>query len=285
MRRLRANYRLMVTGRHIFQTTPPPADERIAYGKGEFHFGDLRLPDKSKIQNRQSKIPVVVVVHGGFWRARYDLEHIGHVCAALTSLGFATWNIEYRRIGNEGGGWPGTFLDVAAAADHLRELAPPYNLDLDRVITLGHSAGGHLALWLAARSRIPEGDPLYTASPLPLKGAVSLAGVVDLHMAWEKELSNNVMEEFIGPPSEFPERYATASPREMLPLGVPHTLVHGTDDENVPYEISSTYHQAAIAASDNAELITLKGAGHFEVIDPQSGEWKKVKEAVLRASA
>jgi len=285
MKRLRANYRLMVTGRHIFQTTPPPADERIPYGKGEFQFGDLRLPTEARTRNPKSKIPVVVVIHGGFWRARYDLEHIGHACAALTSLGFATWSIEYRRIGNEGGGWPGTFLDVAAGTDHLRELAAPYNLDLDRVITLGHSAGGHLALWLEARSRIPEGDPLYTPSPLPVKWAVPLAGVVDLRMAWEKQLSNNVMEEFIGSPSEYPERYATASPRELMPLGVPHTLVHGTDDENVPYEISSSYYEAAVAAGDSAELVTLGDAGHFEVIDPKSAEWKKVEEAVLRASA
>src|SRR5688500_16047617 len=286
MRRLRANFRLMQPGRHIFQTTPPPADERISYGEGEFHFGDLRLPNQSKIQTPQSKIPTVIVVHGGFWRARYDLEHIGHACAALTALGFATWSIEYRRIGNEGGGWPGTFLDVAAAADYLRELAPRYNLDLERVVTIGHSAGGHLALWLAGRSRIPEGDGLHTPSTLRPKGAVSLAGVLDLRMAWEEELSNNVVEEFLGgAPSEFPDRYASASPRELLPLGVPQILIHGTEDENVPYEISSTYHQAAVTAGDNADLVTLKGAGHFEVIDPKSSEWKRVVEAVTRAAS
>ena len=112
---------------------------------------------------------------------------------------------------------------------------------------------------------------------------MSLAGVVDLHMAWDKQLSNNAVGEFIGgPPSECSERYSSASPREMLPLGIPHILIHGTDDENVPYEISSTYHEAALSAGDNAELVTLKDAGHFEVIDPKSAEWKQVEQAVTR---
>ncbi len=269
----------------ISSNRQPPTATRIPYGPGEFQFGDLRLPDKSKTQNPKSKIPVVVVVHGGFWREAYDLEHIGPACAALTAQGVATWSIEYRRIGNEGGGWPGTFLDVAAALDYLRELAPKYNLDLERVVVIGHSAGGHLALWLAGRARIPEGDPLYTPSPLPVKGAVSLAGVADLRRGWELKLSSNVVEEFLGgAPDDVPGRYATGSPRELLPLGVPQVLIHGTDDGNVPYEISSAYHQAAIAAGDNARLVTLEGAGLFEVIDPQSAEWKKVVEAVLQVT-
>ncbi len=269
---------------NIFSNPKAPTAARIPYGPGEFQFGDLRLPDKSKIQNPKSKIPVVVVVHGGFWREAYDLEHIGPACAALTAQGVATWSIEYRRIGNEGGGWPGTFLDVAAALDYLRELAPKYNLDLERVVVIGHSAGGHLALWLAGRARIPEGDPLYTPSPLPVKGVVSLAGVADLRHGWELKLSSNVVEEFLGgAPDDVPGRYATGSPRELLPLGVPQVLIHGTNDGNVPYEISRRYYLAAIAAGDNVELITLEGAGHFEVIDPQSAEWKKVVEAVLRA--
>lgn len=262
----------------IFSDPAPPADARIPYGPDPLQFGDLRLPDKP------GPHPVVVVVHGGFWRAEYDLEHIGHACAALTARGVATWSIEYRRIGNAGGGWPGTFLDVAAGIDHLREIAPKYNLDLSRVVTIGHSAGGHLALWLAARHRIPEGDPLYTTSPLPLKGAVSLAGVSDLRLGWEMGLSNGVVEEFIGgSPQEVPARYATASPSEMLPLGVPQVLIHGTADGNVPFEISRAYHSAAQASGDEVKLVELSGAGHFEVIDPSSREWGRVAEAVLDA--
>jgi acetyl esterase/lipase len=147
----------------IFSTPPPPATERIPYGPDPLQFGDLRLPEGP------GPHPVVVVVHGGFWRARWDLEHIGHACAALTrEAGVATWCIEYRRIGNEGGGWPGTFLDVGAATDFLREIAKTHSLDLDRVVTIGHSAGGHLAVWLAARQHIPKDDSLHTDLPLPL---------------------------------------------------------------------------------------------------------------------
>jgi acetyl esterase/lipase len=277
-RKLRAGSRLRKMARHIFSTPAPSADVRIPYGDGPFHFGDLRLPRTDK----SGPYPVVVVIHGGFWRARYDLEHIGHACAALTSLGLATWSIEYRRVGNEGGGWPGTFQDVGAAVDHLRTLAPEHNLDLERVVVIGHSAGGHLALWVAGRHRIPEGNTLYTPNPLPVKAAVALAGVADLDMSWEMNLSNGATEELMGgSPEEVPEAYAVASPRELLPLGVPQALIHGTDDENVPYEISEKYHAAALAAGDQVKLVTLKHAGHFEVIDPKMPEWNRVAETVM----
>jgi len=200
----------------------------------------------------------------------------------LTERGVATWSIEYRRIGNEGGGWPGTFHDVGAAIDYLRTIAPEYNLDLERVVAIGHSAGGHLALWSAARHRIPEGNELYSPDPLAIKAVVSLAGVADLDMSWEMNLSNGVTEEFLGgSPDEVPERYAVASPREMLPLGVPQALVHGTDDDNVPYEICETYYAAATASGDRVKLVKLPRTGHFEVIDPQMPEWRKVAETVM----
>lgn len=264
--------------RNLFDTPIPPADARIPYGSGEFHFGDLRLPREA-----QGLHPVAMVIHGGFWRARYDLEHIGHLCAALTSRGVATWSVEYRRIGNEGGGWPGTFQDVGAAVDYLRELAPEHHLDLERVVVIGHSAGGHLALWVAGRHRISEGNPLHTHDPFPVKAAVSLAGVADLDMSWEMNLSNGVTEELMGgSPEEMPERYAVASPRELLPLGVPQSLIHGTHDENVPYEISEKYHAAALAAGDKVELVKLPNAGHFEVIDPKMSEYRVVAETVMR---
>ena len=263
----------------IFSDPPPPADVRIFYGPDPLQFGDLSLPDGP------GPHPVVAVVHGGFWRAQYDLDHIGHACAALTARGVATWSIEYRRLGNAGGGWPGTFLDVAAAIDHLREIGPTYNLDLSRVVTFGHSAGGHLALWLAARRSIPAGDPLYTPSPLPLTAAISLAGVSDLRLGSEMRLSNGVVEELIGgSPREVPARYATTSPSEMLPLGVPQMLIHGTEDGNVPFDISRAYHDAAIARGDDVKLVELPGAGHFEVIDPSSKEWERVVEVVLQAA-
>ena len=263
--------------RDILEIPAPPADARLAYGPDPLHFGDLRLP------SGPGPHPVAVVIHGGFWRARYDLEHIGHLCAALTVAGLATWNVEYRRIGNSGGGYPGTFLDLGQAVDYLRELAPAHGLDLGRVVAVGHSAGGHLALWAAGRPRVPPGDLLWCTSPLPLRGAVALAGVVDLRRAWELRLSDNVVETFIGgPPDRYPERYRAGSPIELVPLGVPHALVHGTADENVPYEISERYQAAATAAGDDARLVALPEADHFVVIDPRAREWPEIEAAIAR---
>lgn len=258
----------------ILDLPPPPADERIPYGGHPLQFGDLRLP------TGPGPYPLVIYVHGGFWRARYDLTHAGHPCAALTAAGIATWNVEYRRIGN-GGGWPETFLDVAAAADHARELASRHPLDLERAIAVGHSAGGHLALWLAGRDRIPPGTTLHRPVPVPLRGAVSLGGVVDLRRTWELRLSGGVVRELVGAtPDEAPERYAAASPPELLPLGVPQTLIHGTEDESVPYELSVRYHAAATAAGDEVTLIPLEGVGHFEPVDPRSAVWTRTLGAV-----
>ncbi|HEY0070399.1 MAG TPA: alpha/beta hydrolase [Chloroflexia bacterium] len=276
--------------RDIFAQTPVPAQHRIAYGPGEFQFGDLRLPSNPKLALERSegseipnpKFPVVVFIHGGFWRSQYDLTHAGHAANALTEAGLATWSIEYRRIGNPGGGWPGTFQDVAAAVDYLRVLAPQYNLDLDRVIVAGHSAGGHLAAWVASRHRIPPGNPLYKEDPLPVKPAVPLAGVVDLRRGWELRLSSGVVEDFIGgTPGAVPERYASASPIEMLPTGVPLRLIHGTEDGIVPYEISERYVQAAQQRGDDAQLVTLQGSGHFELINPDTKEWQQVVNTIL----
>jgi acetyl esterase/lipase len=263
----------------ILQRPVPPADHRIAYGSGVQQFGELRLPPGA------GPHPVAIGIHGGFWRARYDLAHFGHVCAALTAGGVATWNIEYRRLGDPGdpgGGWPGTFLDVARAADYLRELAPTYHLDLGRTISIGHSAGGQLAMWLAGRHRVARESAIWTADPLPLRAAVSLAGVLDLARAEELRLSENVTRQLLGgTPAEVPERYAAASPIPLLPLGVRQLVVSGTNDDTVPFEIAEGYARAAVAAGDPATLLALPGAGHFELIDPESVVWPSVFAAVL----
>jgi acetyl esterase/lipase len=259
----------------LFVDAAPPADLRVQYGPEALQFGELRLPVE------EGPHPVVIVIHGGFWRARYDLEHIGHLAAALSSEGCATWSIEYRRIGDEGGGWPGTFQDVGEAAKYLRELAPRHSLDLERVIAIGHSAGGHLALWLGGCGRVPQESALHVGEPLPLKGVVALAAVSDLNRAWELRLSNSVVEEFLGgAPEDVPERYATASPAELLPLGVRQMLVHGTEDEDVPFEISARYHNAALEAGDDSTLVTLPGSGHMELVEPWSKEYQSVLSAV-----
>jgi acetyl esterase/lipase len=256
---------------------PPPAPvELVAYGPLPLQFGELRL------SRGPGPHPTLVTIHGGFWRARYGLDYFDVIGDALAAAGVASWNIEYRRLGNEGGGWPGTLRDVAAAVDFVRVLAARYPLDLARTGTLGHSAGGHLALWAAGRGRIATSSPLYDDNPLSLRCAVALAGVCDLRRAWELRLSSTVTEDFLGgSPETVPERYAAASPAELLPLGVPQALIHGTADDSVPYGISVGYHEAASAAGDDVTLVTLPGAGHFEMVDPSTPEWAAVLAAVL----
>ncbi|MBI5030498.1 MAG: alpha/beta fold hydrolase [Chloroflexi bacterium] len=262
----------------ILDQPPPPRDARIFYGADPNNFADLRLPQ------RTGPHPVAIVIHGGFWRARYDLEHIGHLCAALTGGGLATWSIEYRRLGNPGGGWTGTFLDVAAAANYLRAIASQHQLDLNRVIVMGHSAGGHLALWYAGLKRIPQNSPIYSPDPLPVRAVISLAGVSDLRRASELALSSGVTHQLIGgSPREYPERYSVASPIELLPMGVRQFLLHGIDDENVPFEMSERYVETAHAKGDDTTLISFPNTGHFELIDPSSHVWQRLLETVLDA--
>ena len=252
----------------------PPADVRLAYGDDPAQFGDLRLPAGS------GPHPCIVAIHGGFWRARYDLEHLGHLCQALTAVGLATWSIEYRRVGNLGGGWPGTFRDVVAGTAHLFAIAGQHRIDPGAVVVLGHSAGGHLALWLAGLGAVPAASPI-AADPLPFRGAVALAGVLDLHRAWELGLSNQAVAELLGgTPAEVPDRYAAASPAALLPLGVPHLLIHGADDDIVPPEISACFHATARALGDRSMLLELPGADHFAVIDPTTTAWPRIAAAI-----
>lgn len=261
----------------ILDLPAPPADARITYGPGEYHFADLRVPPGA------GPFPVVIGIHGGYWRARYGLDYFGHVCAALTASGTATWNIEYRRLGNPGGGWPGTFEDVACAADALRTVATSYPLDLTRIYAAGHSAGGQLALWLAGRHRIAVDSPLYNRDPVPLAGAASLAGVTDLRRGYDLHLSDGVIATLLGgSPVAYSDRYAAVSPLDLLPLGVRQLLITGDADTHVPPELTQRYYAAARAIGDPVELLILPGADHFEPVDPRSGEWPMVAEAIHR---
>jgi acetyl esterase/lipase len=253
-----------LSAQSILDLPPPAPGEKIAYGADEFQFGELRVPAGA------GPHPVAIVIHGGYWRARYDLKHIGHLCVALGKDGFATWSLEYRRLGNAGGGWTGTFDDVKAGAEQIKKIAATKKLDLQRTIAIGHSAGGHLVLWLAKQKAIE------------LRGVVPLAPVADLVRAWQLKLSNSVVEELLGgSPEKVPDRYHSASPREMLPLGVRQEIIHGDKDDVVPVEISRSYSEAAVMAGDRANMLEVLGAGHFELIDPRSEAWHAVRGRAL----
>jgi acetyl esterase/lipase len=231
---------------------------RRSYGNDPSQFGELWLPDG------EGPHPVAVVLHGGFWRHRYDLRLMEALCADLAGHGRAAWNVEYRRLGG-GGGWPATLDDVAAAIDRLADLDA--RLDLRRVATVGHSAGGHLALWAATRER----------PGVPVTAAVGQAAVTDLAHAARLALSGGVVAELLGgPPEAVPERYAAASPIERLPAGVPVLLVHGARDDTVPVSLSRDYLRAAVAAGGACDLVVGERDGHFEHLDPASAAWGTV---------
>jgi acetyl esterase/lipase len=246
----------------ILTSKPPDPDLRLPYGQDPNQFIDVRVPE-GKLH------PMVFFIHGGYWRAKYDRTYAGHLCHALKKAGFVTWNVEYRRVGNPGGGWPGTFEDVRAAYRYLTEprvykTAPPF--DLKRVCVAGHSAGGQLALCLAAH------EP-------SIKSVLSLAGVLDLRRGWELHLSNDAVSDFLGgSPQQVPDHYREASPAEQK-IKARQTLIHGTTDDSVPYEISKSYAGNKKKSGEQVELITMADTGHFEIVDPGSNVWPQVLDA------
>ena len=256
-----------------------PADTKIPYGPDPLQFGELRLPKGT------GPFPVAVVIHGGCWVSKFaTLHNTSALADALRDAGIATWNIEYRRLDNPGGGWPGTFADVADATDKVREIAKAHPLDLSRVVTVGHSAGAHLALWAAARSRLPQGSPLHRPNPLPLRAAVALGGPGDLKGFYEyaaKICGSNVIDSLMGgAPATVADRYKQGSPAEMLPLGVRQVLIVGVQDGVMPPPARESYAAAARKAGDRAEIVEVPG-GHFEVIAPTSAAWPTVRDKVL----
>jgi acetyl esterase/lipase len=249
-----------------------PAAQRISYGTDPLQFGELRLP------SARGPHPIAIVIHGGCWVSALGtlapravaMDNMRPLAAALTEQGIATWNIEYRRLGNDGGGWPGSFRDIAAAADFVRNLAKDHPLDLKRVVAIGHSAGGHFAMWLAGRSKIPAASDLYISNPLPLTGVVNLDGPADLKAALAVQQSicgrPAITEVIGGSPEEKPDRYKHGSPIELLPLGVPQVFFAGRmfNAQVQPFT------DAANRAGDTVRAFPNPNLPHFVFIDPLS---------------
>ena len=256
----------MVSSDDILSLAAPRANARVAYGGDSNQFLDLRLPS--------GKAPhgLGISIHGGYWRAKYDLGYMGHLCAALTARGIATANLEYRRVGDLGGGWPGTFADVRAACRFLLQNAGKYEFDLRRVVVIGHSAGGQLGLCLGAHET-------------GVRAVISLAGVVDLQRAYSMHLSNDAVVEFLGgTPAEVADHYREADPMKLA-ISARQWLVHGAADDVVPVAFSRDYVGAKQKVKEDARLVEIAGAGHFEVVDPRSGAWKDIERVVAQAVA
>ncbi|HEV3034957.1 MAG TPA: alpha/beta hydrolase [Solirubrobacteraceae bacterium] len=244
----------------------------FSYGPHRSQRADLRLPAG------RGPHPVVVLIHGGSWTARYGRIVMRGLAGDLVRHGWAVWNIEYRRVG-AGGGWPATFADVAAAIDHLAELDAP--LELRAVTIIGHSAGGHLALWAAGRDKLPDRAPgcIVGAPVVGVARVIAQAGVCDLAGAYRRWRGGGAVRGLMGgPPEGYPERYAAGDPMSLLPLNMPALLVHGTLDETVSIELARSYAHAARAAGGEVELVEIPGeaGGHRAHIDPRGQAWAAV---------
>jgi acetyl esterase/lipase len=256
-------------------------DLTLSYGPLPEHVVDVRLPAATG-----RPAPLVVVVHGGFWKAEWDREHAAPQSAGLAAAGYLVATVEYRRVGMPGGGWPGTMDDVAQLGDTVPGLvagAVGDRVDSGRTVLVGHSAGGHLAVWSASRHRLPAASPWHRPTALRV-GVVALAGVLDLGLAQRLGLGGRATDALLGgSPDEQPERYAAADPVRLLPTGVPTVLVHGTQDEDVPVDVSRSYRAAAAAAGDVVTLHQLVDVDHMSLLDPQSSAWGTVLAAVAEA--
>ena len=255
--------------RGVPTTVPGEQRQRYTYGPAAAQVAELGLP-------AATARGVVVLVHGGYWQAGYDLTLQNAVAADLVGAGWAVWNLDYRAVG-DGGGWPATFADVAAGADHLAVAAREHDLALDTVVAIGHSAGGALALWLAARPGLPAGAP-GAAPVVRLTAVATQAGVNDLSAGSRDRLGGGAVDSVVGgSPRALGERYALVDPSRLLPLGIPVLVVTGADDDVVPVSQSRNFAAAAREAGDDVRLEVLPGEGHFDQLDPRSGSWRSVR--------
>ena len=271
----------LLTWRQVLERTIPKPDTVLHYGPLKLQFGELWLPPQG-----EGPHPVLVLIHGGCWLAELPgTELVAEMADSLRTSGIAVWSIEYRRVGHPGGGYPGTFLDVASGADFLQTIAPRFGLDLTRVIAAGHSAGGHLALWLAGRARLPQSSELRTGNPLHVKAVVSLAGIGDpQHFdPGGAVCGEGTAAELVDLARRGTERaFLDTSPRELLPLGIPQVVIHGVYDAAVPPFYGYRYWEQAVVKGDSVELLAIENAGHFEIIAPWTPQFAAVRATILR---
>ncbi|MFI4965328.1 MAG: alpha/beta hydrolase [Caulobacterales bacterium] len=255
------------------------ADETVHYGPAPSQVAELFLP-KAKGPH-----PVVVLLHGGcFLKAYEGFPQTSALAADLAGRGYAVWNVEYRKLGEAGAGYPGTFQDVASAIDLLRAEAAKHDLDLTRVVAVGHSAGGHLALWAASRRRLPATSPLRTADPLKIGAVISLAGIGDLKgqgKVWAIACGDDTIDRLVDAAGR-KEPFADTSPAELLPTGIKVVMVHGVFDSVMPPYTGRDYVQKVRKAGDKAEVVTIPDAGHFDLVIPTTAAWRVIVGIVDR---
>ena len=262
------------------------ADHRIEYGAGEHQHGELWLPDAA--EHGEGPYPLVIMVHGGCWRAEIPGTILqDQLNADLKRRGIAVWNITYPRVGHETGGYPGTFQSVARAVDQVRDIAADHPIDLTRSVIMGHSAGGHLALWAASRERLETG-PLRGFDDAPfIPGAViTLAGINDLEAYGARGPGRcgepDIVNALIGAEGRAGDLYADTSPARLLPLGVEQVVISGALDPIVPPALGMEYATRAEIAGEAVRVITLEDAGHFELIDPTAPAWNTILSELER---
>jgi acetyl esterase/lipase len=249
------------------------ADGTVHYGPAPSQVAELFLP-KAKGPH-----PVVVLLHGGcFLKAYEGFPQTSALAADLAGRGYAVWNVEYRKLGEAGAGYPGTFQDVASAVDRLRAEAPKHDLDLRRVVAIGHSAGGHLALWAASRGRLPAASPLRAADPLKIGAVISLAGIGDLKgqgKVFALPCGDDTIDRLVDT-AHRRNPFADTSPAELLPTGARVLMVHGAFDAVMPPYTGRDYVLKVRKAGDGAEVVTLPNAAHFDLVIPTTPAWKEI---------
>ncbi|MEI6441200.1 MAG: alpha/beta hydrolase [Alphaproteobacteria bacterium] len=263
----------LLTFRDILALPHDMPAQRIAYGSGPQQFGELWLPQSQGLR------PLVVMIHGGCWRADLPgLELQSPLSEALAAHGWAVWNIDYRRLGHDGGGYPGTFQDVGHGVDAVRGFAKANRIDLSRVVFMGHSAGGHLAAWAAGRAKLPTASPLHGVSPLIPSAVVTLAGINDLEAYKDHGPDACGGPDTLDRLTSFSARgqagYLDTSPPHLLPFDRGQMVISGALDPIVPASFGEKYGSAAMKSGDPVQVLTIEGAGHFELIDPRSSAWK-----------